>query len=111
MPYKHKEITKLYYSISEVADMFDVNASLIRYWEKEFDVLKPKKNAKGNGLFTQKDIDNLKLIYHLVKERGFTLDGANNRLKEDRKSLEGNYELVQSLNKVKDFLEEIKANL
>ena len=111
MPYKHKEITKLYYSISEVADMFDVNASLIRYWEKEFDVLKPKKNAKGNRLFTQKDIDNLKLIYHLVKERGFTLDGANNRLKEDRKSLEGNYELVQSLNKVKDFLEEIKANL
>jgi len=111
MPYKHKEITKLYYSIGEVADMFDVNASLIRYWEKEFDVLKPKKNAKGNRLFTQKDIDNLKLIYHLVKERGFTLDGANNRLKEDRKSLEGNYELVQSLNKVKDFLEEIKANL
>jgi len=111
MPYKHKEITKLYYSISEVADMFDVNASLIRYWEKEFDVLKPKKNAKGNRLFTQKDIDNLKLIYHLVKERGFTLDGAKNRLKEDRKSLEGNYELVQSLNKVKDFLEEIKANL
>jgi len=111
MPYKHKEITKLYYSIGEVADMFDVNASLIRYWEKEFDVLKPKKNAKGNRLFTQKDIDNLKLIYHLVKERGFTLDGAKNRLKEDRKSLEGNYELVQSLNKVKDFLEEIKANL
>lgn len=111
MPYKHKEITKLYYSIGEVADMFDVNASLIRYWEKEFDVLKPKKNAKGNRLFTQKDIDNLKLIYHLVKERGFTLDGAKNRLKEDRKSLEGNYELVQSLNKVKGFLEEIKANL
>ncbi len=91
--------------------MFDVNASLIRYWEKEFDVLKPKKNAKGNRLFTDKDIDNLKLIYHLVKERGFTLEGAKMKLKEDRKALENNLELIESLTKVKSFLGEIKENL
>jgi len=111
MPYKKKEITKLYYSIGEVAEMFDVNSSLIRYWEKEFEVLKPKKNAKGNRLFTQKDLENLKLIFHLVKERGFTLDGAKRKLKEDKKSLEDNYEMIQSLKKVKSFLEEIKDNL
>lgn len=111
MPYKKKEIKKLYYSIGEVSEMFDVNASLIRYWEKEFDVLKPKKNAKGNRLFTDKDIENLKLIYHLVKERGFTLEGAKMKLKEDRKALENNLELIESLNKVKSFLGEIKENL
>jgi len=70
MPYKEKKIEKVYYTIGEVAEMFDVNTSLIRYWEKEFDVIKPKKNNKGNRLFTKQDIDNFHLIYNLVKVRG-----------------------------------------
>ena len=73
---------KLYFSIGEVAEAFDVNASLIRFWDKEFDILKPKKNAKGNRKFSQDDIKNLQLIFHLVKERGFTLDVAKTHLKE-----------------------------
>ena len=77
---------KLYYSIGEVAEAFDVNTSLIRFWEKEFTVLKPKKNAKGNRLFTPEDIKYLELIYYLVKERGFTLEGAKTHLKEQNNS-------------------------
>src|SRR5690554_7362052 len=76
---------KRYYSIGEVAKAFDVNTSLIRFWEKEFDVLKPRKNAKGNRMFTPDDIKNLQLIYHLVKERGYTLDGAKDYLKKAKK--------------------------
>ena len=76
---------KRYYGIGEVAKAFDVNTSLIRFWEKEFDILKPKKNAKGNRKFTPEDVKNLKLIFHLVKERGFTLEGAKIHLKEDKK--------------------------
>jgi len=75
---------KMYYGIGEVAEAFDVNASLIRFWEKEFDILRPKKNAKGNRKFTPEDIKNLELIYHLVKERGFTLEGAKIHLKEQK---------------------------
>lgn len=75
---------KLYYSIGEVSKMFDVNTSLIRFWEKEFSILKPKKNAKGNRLFTQKDVDNLHIIYNLVKERGFTLEGAKKKAKREQ---------------------------
>ena len=82
MPYKEKKVEKLYYSIGEVADMFNVNTSLIRFWEKEFDVIKPKKNKKGNRFFTIQDIENIKLIYHLVKERGMTLSGAKKKLKD-----------------------------
>ena len=74
---------KRYYKIGEVAKAFDVNTSLIRFWENEFDVLKPKKNKKGNRLFTPEDLDNLKMIYFLVKEKGFTLEGAKNKLKEN----------------------------
>src|SRR5262245_29537114 len=85
MPYKEKEIEKLYYSIGEVAKMFDVNTSHIRFWSKEFDVIKPATNKKGNRLFTKADVENLKKIYHLVKEKGFTLKGAKVELKEERK--------------------------
>ena len=67
---------KLFYSMGEVSEMFDVNPSLIRHWESKFEVLKPQKNKKGNRMFTPEDVENLKLIYHLVKERGMTLDGA-----------------------------------
>lgn len=87
MPYKELEITKLYYTIGEVADMFEVNTSLIRFWESEFDVLKPKKNNKGNRLFTPKDIENFKLIYGLVKEQGLTLEGAKKYIKENKKTV------------------------
>lgn len=85
MPYKEKEIEKLYYSIGEVARMFDVNTSHIRFWSKQFDVIKPSLNKKGNRLFTKADLENLKKIYHLVKEKGFTLKGARLEMKEERK--------------------------
>ena len=103
--------SKLYYSIGEVAAMFNVNASLIRFWEKEFDIIKPKKNNKGNRLFTFQDIYNLKIIYHLVKERGFTLDGAKNKLNNSRKETIENVELITSLEKIKKFLLELKEEI
>lgn len=110
-PYKEKPITKLYYSIGEVAKMFDVNTSLIRFWEKEFDILKPKKNKKGNRLFTQKDVDNLKVIYHLVKERGFTLDGAKKKLRENKDDTIQNEQIVERLKEIRGFLVELRDNL
>lgn len=81
MPYKEKEIEKIYYTIGEIADMFQVNTSHIRFWSKEFDIIKPSTNRKGNRMFTQSDIDNFRKIYHLVKEKGFTLKGAKHELK------------------------------
>ena len=84
MPYKEKEIEKLYYSIGEVAQMFNVNTSHIRFWSKEFEVIRPATNKKGNRLYTQTDIENFRKIYHLVKEKGFTLKGAKSELKESR---------------------------
>lgn len=111
MPYKEKEITKLYYTISEVAALFEVNTSLIRFWEKEFDIIKPKKNKKGNRLFTTKDIENLHVIYHLVKERGFTLDGAKRKLKENPEDTIQNVEIVKRLRDIRAFLIDLKAEL
>jgi DNA-binding transcriptional MerR regulator len=102
---------KLYYSITEVSKMFAVNASLIRFWEKEFSILKPKKNKKGTRFFTQKDIDNLHLIYHLVKERGFTLDGAKKKLRENKSEMTDQMEMIKSLKKIKSFLLELKEEL
>jgi DNA-binding transcriptional MerR regulator len=102
---------KRYYSIGEVAKAFSVNTSLIRFWEKEFDALKPKKNAKGNRKFTPEDIKNLKLIYHLVKERGFTLEGAKTHLKEDKKETLTNFEIISKLEDVKNQLIKIKEHL
>ncbi|ETN93914.1 DNA-binding transcriptional regulator, MerR family [Zhouia amylolytica] len=102
---------KLYYSIGEVAKAFDVNTSLIRFWEKEFDVIKPKKNAKGNRKFTQEDIKNLQLIYHLVKERGFTLEGAKTHLKEERLKTLSNFEIIRKLEHIKTELIKIKDQL
>lgn len=111
MPYKEKETVKLYYSIGEVADILEVNTSLIRFWEKEFPILKPKKNKKGNRQFTKDDLDNLKMIYHLVKERGFTLQGAKEKLKGGKAAAKKEVEIVNSLTKLKDFLLEIKKEL
>lgn len=102
---------KLYYGIGEVARAFDVNTSLIRFWEKEFDALQPKKNAKGNRKFTPQDITNLKLIFHLVKERGFTLEGAKIHLKENKRKTLTNFELIQKLERVKTELTRIKEQL
>ncbi|GAA4298883.1 MerR family transcriptional regulator [Aestuariibaculum suncheonense] len=102
---------KRYYSIGEVAKAFNVNTSLIRFWEKEFDALKPKKNAKGNRKFTPEDIKNLKLIYHLVKERGFTLEGAKIHLKEGKKDTLSNFEIISKLEDVKNQLIKIKEHL
>lgn len=104
-------IEKRYYSIGEVAKAFNVNTSLIRFWEGEFDVLKPKKNAKGNRKFTPEDVKNLKLIYHLVKERGFTLDGAKIHLKEEKKKTLSNFEIISKLEDVKNQLIKIKESL
>lgn len=111
MPYKEKKVEKLYYSIGEVAELFKVNASLIRFWEKEFDIIKPKKNKKGNRFFTQQDIDNIRLIYHLVKERGLTLSGTKKKLRENREDTYNNYEVIKTLNQIKAMLLEIKESL
>lgn len=102
---------KRYYAIGEVAEAFGVNTSLIRFWEKEFDVLKPKKNAKGNRLFTPQDVRNLELIFHLVKERGFTLEGAKIHLKEEKKKTLSNFEIIKKLQSVKAELINIKNHL
>jgi len=102
---------KRYYAIGEVAEAFGVNTSLIRFWEKEFDALKPKKNAKGNRLFTPQDIKNLELIYHLVKERGFTLEGAKIHLKEEKKKTLTNFEIIRKLQTIKSELTKIKNQL
>ena len=102
---------KRYYNIGEVAKAFEVNTSLIRFWEKEFDVLKPKKNAKGNRKFTPEDIKNLQLIFHLVKERGFTLEGAKIHLKEDKKKTLDNFEIISKLESIKAELIKLKEQM
>ena len=111
MPYKERKVEKLYYSIGEVATMFNVNPSLIRYWEKEFDIIKPKKNKKGNRFFTKQDIDHFHLIFHLVKERGMTLRGAKKKLKENKEDTMNNYEIINSLKNIRNLLEEIKESI
>ncbi|MBL6876252.1 MAG: MerR family transcriptional regulator [Chitinophagales bacterium] len=111
MPYKEFKIEKLYYTIGEVAKIFDVSTSLLRYWEKEFDILKPRKNKKGNRLFTKLDVKNLKMIYHLVKEKGYTLDGAKQKLSSNTDNLKNNQRIVESLQQIKLFLNEVKEDL
>jgi len=106
-----KKIEKLFFSIGEVADMFSVNTSLIRYWEKEFTIIKPQKNKKGNRLFTQTDVDNFHLIYHLVKERGMTLDGVKLKLKENKDDTVNNFQIVNSLKDIRQQLLDIKEYL
>lgn len=111
MPYKDQKVEKLFYSIGEVAEMFNVNTSLIRFWEREFDIIKPKKNKKGNRLFTKEDIDNFHIIYHLVKEKGMTLRGAQKKLKENREDTINNLEVIKSLNNIKKLLLDIKEEM
>jgi len=111
LPYKKPQIEKIYYSIGEVAKIFNVNPSLIRFWEKEFEIIKPKKNQKGNRLFTTEDIKQLKIIYFLVKEKGMTLKGAKQSLKNNKHKTFENYELTDRLQKIRSILMEIYNNI
>jgi DNA-binding transcriptional MerR regulator len=113
-----KTLTKLYYTIGEVADMFDVNPSLIRFWEKEFGFIQPKKNKKGNRIFTPKDIVNFNKIYQLVKTNGYTLEGAKRALKTGKSTIDipketsiviaENDELIARLEAIKQRLLSLK---
>jgi DNA-binding transcriptional MerR regulator len=111
MPYKEQKVEKLYYTIGEVAEMFGVNTSLIRYWEKEFDIIKPKKNKKGNRYFTKEDIENFHIIYYLVKDLGMTLKGAQKKLKENREGTIYTFKIVESLKNIRSMLLEIREDL
>ena len=101
---------KSYYSIGDVSKMFNENASLIRFWENEFDILKPKKNAKGDRFFRPEDVKNLKLIHHLLRQRKYTIEGAKEFLKSNKTASE-KFEMIRSLQKLKSFLNELKASL
>lgn len=111
MPYKEKKVEKLYYSIGEVAEMLDVAVSTVRFWDNEFDILKPVKNKKGNRLFTQADVRNLKIIHHLLKEEGMTLGGAKKRLSVKADETDYKYEISQSLQKIKTMLLDLRDSM
>ena len=111
MPYKEREISKLYYTMGEVAAMFDVNTSLIRFYEKEFDVLKPKKNKKGNRLFTPEDLENLRVIFHLIRDKGYTLNGAKDHLKNNLSETKDSQRIITSLENLKNFLLEVRDQM
>ncbi|MBC8054625.1 MAG: MerR family transcriptional regulator [Sphingobacteriaceae bacterium] len=111
MPYKERDITKRYYTMGEVTEMFNVNASQIRFYEKEFEILQPKKNKKGNRLFNPEDVENLKIIFHLVKDKGFTLQGAREYLKNNKSEVKENQKVIDSLERLKQFLLEVKEQL
>ena len=102
---------KRYYKIGEVAKAFNVNASLIRFWDKEFDIIQPKKNNKGNRMFTPEDVENIRMIYHLVKEKGFTLEGAKNKLKSNVGGVKDNQMIISKLEAIKEELKQIKNQL
>lgn len=106
-------VEKLFYSMGEVAEMFDVNASLIRHWESQFSVIRPKRNKKGNRLFSPQDVENLKLIYHLVKERGMTLEGAKKALRQQpaEGGMERDAELMERLQRIRALLVEVREDL
>ena len=111
MPYKKPKIEKIFYSIGEVAELIGESPSLIRYWENQFDALKPHKNKKGTRLFTNEDIDTIKIIHYLVKKKGLTLKGAKQKLKENREETINNFEIVQRLTDVRQQLIEIRDEL
>jgi DNA-binding transcriptional MerR regulator len=110
MTLRTKEIGKLYYRIGEVSKMFNVNTSTIRFWETEFSVIKPHRNKKGTRLYTQSDIDHIRLIYHLIKEKGYTLEGARSEIKNYKKASE-KFGAIQGLQQVKKFLTELRDEL
>lgn len=104
-------MAKLLYSMGEVTEMFDVNASLIRYWESKFDCIKPHKNKKGNRMFTPSDVENLKLIYHLVKEKGMTLEGANKTMKRRGGGVKRDVSILERLQNIRAMLIEVRESL
>ena len=111
MPYKLKPIEKKYFTIGEVAKELGVATSLIRFWETQFDFIRPKKNKKGNRKFTQDDLKKIKLVYHLVKVKGYTLQGAQDHIRKSKNSISDNAEMIETLKKIKKFLEDIKNQL
>jgi DNA-binding transcriptional MerR regulator len=112
MVLRKQPVGKLYYRIGEVAEMFKVNASLIRFYEKEFDIIKPHRNNKGNRMFTQNDVDHFHSIFHLIKEKGYTLEGAKLQLRGKRNVTEApREEVLKSLLRMKRFLLELREQL
>ena len=111
MPYKERKVEKLYYSIGEVAEMLEVPVSTVRFWENEFEILKPMKNKKGNRLFTPEDIKNLRIIHRLVKVEGMTLSGVKKKLSAKWDETDHKFEVTESLLKIKDMLIDIRDNI
>ncbi|MEM9921136.1 MAG: MerR family transcriptional regulator [Bacteroidota bacterium] len=111
MPKLKDEISKLYYSIGEISEMFNVSKSLIRFWESEFDILKPHKNSKGDRRFTKQNIEQFRMIYHLVKEKGFTLEGAKREIRENKERLLQRQQMLDSLQKTRNFLAKLREEL
>ena len=111
MPYKERDINKMYYTMGETAAMFEVNTSLIRFYEKEFDILQPKKNKKGNRYFTPEDIEHLRIIFHLIREKGYTINGAREHLKKNFDESKENQRVIDSLESIKRFLLEVREQL
>ena len=102
---------KIYYSISEVGNILNLNTSLIRFWEKEFDTIKPKKNTRGNRIFTKNDIKNIALIYHLLKEKKYTIDGAKKKIRENKEGAKRNFEIIKNLQNIRNQLSKIRDEL
>lgn len=111
MPYKERPIEKVYFTIGDVAKRFGVATSLIRYWEQEFETIRPKKNTKGNRKYTKDDIKEIETVYHLVKEKGYTLQGARELIDSKRTEVDTQKDIIDSLKKVKQFLLELKQEL
>ena len=112
MPYKEVKIEKMFYTIGEVAEMLDKNTSLIRFWANRFDdVIRPHKNKKGNRMFTPNDVENIRLIHYLVKEKGLTLDGAHKRIKENKTGEDHSLKMMQALENIKAELLSVKELL
>lgn len=111
MPYREKKVEKLYYQIGEVSEMFSEPVSTIRFWEKEFDVLRPKKNNKGNRLFMQEDIKNLRLIHHLLRDKGMTLEGAKKQLKNNREETDYRLEIAENLRSIRALLVDLSEEI
>jgi DNA-binding transcriptional MerR regulator len=111
MPYREKPVEKLYYSIGEAAEMLNVPISTVRFWENEFDILRPMKNKKGNRMFTPADIKNLKIINHLLKEEGMTIQGARKKLSGKWEEADYKYEINESLQKIKSLLLDMRDNI
>jgi len=111
MSYKEKQIEKKYFSIGEVAKMLNVAASQIRFWEGEFDIINPRKNRNGKRQFTKEDIEKVKLVYHLVKEKGYTLQGAKDKLKSGTQATKDKMEMIDTLKEVRSFLIDLKEKM